>query len=334
MPYLGNEPATAFTSTTKDTFSGDASTTDFTLSRAATQNAIRVVVENVVQDPGVAYTCSGTTLSFTSAPPTGTNNIYVVHLGPPAATVAPPTTINNTTTFTGSVHVAEAGRASAAATPDAALHVEKATPQLRLQLNGNSGYNTIESVGSNELAFGRSGTEQWRITSSGHFKAATNGFGIDFSATEGSGASNSVLDDYERGTYVATLTDNGGSAATIGLYSNYNQLSYIKIGKQVTVYGQIRVYSISGSMSGDLLLNLPFACQTDSTEGHSLHFSAVRSFNGNQASGGLYLGATSVYNIGATVSIAWVRGSGQSNIVHTPIANEYLLFTHVYTTDD
>jgi hypothetical protein len=62
-----------------------------------------VVVENVVQNPTVAYTCTGTTLSFTSAPPTGTNNIYVVHLGPPAATIAPPTTINNNTTFTGGV---------------------------------------------------------------------------------------------------------------------------------------------------------------------------------------------------------------------------------------
>jgi len=66
-------------------------------------NAVRVVVDNVVQNPTVAYTCSGTTLSFTSAPPTGTNNIYVVHLGPPAATVAPPTTINNATTFTGGI---------------------------------------------------------------------------------------------------------------------------------------------------------------------------------------------------------------------------------------
>jgi len=103
MPYLGNEPAVAYTSTTKDSFSGDASTTDFTMSKSANVNAVRVVVENVVQDPTVAYTCSGTTLSFTSAPPTGTNNIYVVHLGPPAATVAPPTTINNNTTFTGGV---------------------------------------------------------------------------------------------------------------------------------------------------------------------------------------------------------------------------------------
>ena len=103
MPYLGNEPAVAYTSTTKDTFSGDGSTTDFTMSKSANVNAVRVVVENVVQNPTVAYTCSGTTLSFTSAPPTGTSNIYVVHLGPPAATIAPPTTINNATTFTGGV---------------------------------------------------------------------------------------------------------------------------------------------------------------------------------------------------------------------------------------
>ena len=81
MPYLGNEPATVFTSTTKDTFSGDGSTTDFTLSKAGNNNALRVVVENVVQDPGVAYSCNGTIMSFTSPPPTGTDNIYVVHLG-------------------------------------------------------------------------------------------------------------------------------------------------------------------------------------------------------------------------------------------------------------
>ena len=99
MPYLGNEPAVAYTSTTKDSFSGDGSTTAFTMSKSANVNAVRVVVENVIQDPTVAYTCSGTTLTFTSAPPSGTNNIYVVHLGPPAATVAPPTTINNSTTF-------------------------------------------------------------------------------------------------------------------------------------------------------------------------------------------------------------------------------------------
>ena len=51
--------------------------------------------------------------------------------------------------------------------PDAALHIEKTTPQIRLQLNGNSGYNTIESGGVNELIFGRSGSEQMRIDATG-----------------------------------------------------------------------------------------------------------------------------------------------------------------------
>ena len=87
MPYLGNPPAEAYTSTVKDSFSGDGSTTAFTLSQPSTTNDLRVVVENVIQDPTVAYSVSGTTLTFTSAPPTGTNNVYAVNLGPAVQTV-------------------------------------------------------------------------------------------------------------------------------------------------------------------------------------------------------------------------------------------------------
>tara|TARA_Y100000004_G_C8897050_1_gene404640 strand:+ start:261 stop:1229 length:969 start_codon:yes stop_codon:yes gene_type:complete len=42
-------------------------------------NDIDVFVENVRQEPSIAYTVSGTTLSFTGTPATGSNNIYVVH---------------------------------------------------------------------------------------------------------------------------------------------------------------------------------------------------------------------------------------------------------------
>ena len=38
-----------------------------------------MVVENVQQEPVTAYTVNGTTLTFTEAPPTGTNNIYVIY---------------------------------------------------------------------------------------------------------------------------------------------------------------------------------------------------------------------------------------------------------------
>ncbi len=41
-----------------------------------------VFVENIRQEPTTAYSVDGTTLTFTAAPVTGTNNIYVVNRGP------------------------------------------------------------------------------------------------------------------------------------------------------------------------------------------------------------------------------------------------------------
>lgn len=105
MPYIGNLPAEAYSSVVKDTFNGDGSTVAFTMSQPSTTNNVRVVVENVIQDPSVAYTCSGTTLTFTSAPPVGTANIYIMHLGPAVQTVTPPTEIGNATTFTSDLTV-------------------------------------------------------------------------------------------------------------------------------------------------------------------------------------------------------------------------------------
>ena len=91
MPYVGNEPTFNFASVTKDLFSGDGSTTAFTLSKAATTNGVAVFVENVRQEPTIAYAVSGTTLTFTAAPVTSSgNNIYVLHHNAPASTATHP----------------------------------------------------------------------------------------------------------------------------------------------------------------------------------------------------------------------------------------------------
>ena len=91
MPYVGNSPAANFASVTKDTFSGDGSTTAFTLSKAATTNGVAVFVENVRQEPTIAYAVSGTTLTFTAAPVSASgNNIYVLHHNTPASTATHP----------------------------------------------------------------------------------------------------------------------------------------------------------------------------------------------------------------------------------------------------
>lgn len=79
MSYIGN-PVTS-TNFPKDTFSGNGSTTAFTMSVApASVNAIIVIVSGVTQDTST-YSIVGTTLTFSAAPPTGTDNIAVRHLG-------------------------------------------------------------------------------------------------------------------------------------------------------------------------------------------------------------------------------------------------------------
>jgi len=79
MSYIGNPIVS--TDFPVDYFSGNGSTTAFTLSVApASVNSIEVLVSGVSQSPQT-YTVSGTTLTFSAAPPTGSSNIVVRHLG-------------------------------------------------------------------------------------------------------------------------------------------------------------------------------------------------------------------------------------------------------------
>lgn len=85
MSYIGNSPITAAFLT--DTFSGNGSTTAFTMSIApAGPTSCIVAISGVVQDPST-YSTSGTTLTFSAAPPPGTSNISVRYLGIPASGV-------------------------------------------------------------------------------------------------------------------------------------------------------------------------------------------------------------------------------------------------------
>ena len=86
--YLGRQllvATQALASPYIDEFNGDGSTTAFTLTQTPAANSAEnfmVFVGNVYQRYGssYAYTTSGVTLTFTSAPPSGTNNIQVIQL--------------------------------------------------------------------------------------------------------------------------------------------------------------------------------------------------------------------------------------------------------------
>lgn len=83
MSFIGNTPTQQAYTPAVDYFNGTGATTVFTLSRTVNSTAqVQVVIENVPQNPAYAYTVSGNTITFTSAPPSGTNNIYVEYISP------------------------------------------------------------------------------------------------------------------------------------------------------------------------------------------------------------------------------------------------------------
>jgi len=221
MPYVGNQPAANFASVTKDAFSGDGSETEFTLSKAATTNGVAVFVENVRQEPTIAYSVSGTTLTFTAAPVSASgNNIYVLHHNAPASTANHPagqdlTAVNGTMTGT-------------------------------LAVTGTSTLTGATTVG---------GTSNLTIAD-GDLVVGTSGHGIDFSATsDASGKSSELLDDYEEGTWTAGISTDSGS---VTLNSSQDLCSYTKIGNMVTAIGRIGVSSVSSPSGAANLTGLPF----------------------------------------------------------------------------
>ena len=93
MAYIGNIPAESFASFEKQVFTIVNSQTAYTLSHSVVnENDIRLVVNNVVQEPGSgkAYTASGTTLTLSAALTNGTDTMYCVFLGRALQTVNAP----------------------------------------------------------------------------------------------------------------------------------------------------------------------------------------------------------------------------------------------------
>ena len=128
MPYVGNIPAESYAAFNVQHFTTSA-TTSYTLDHAvANELDIRLVINNVIQQPGSgkAYTATGTTLTL-SAATSGTDTMYCVYTGkavqtvnPPAGSVGPSQIANNavdlTSKVTGTLPTANGGTGSTSAT--------------------------------------------------------------------------------------------------------------------------------------------------------------------------------------------------------------------------
>lgn len=102
MPYLGNILAKSFSAVSYQDLTG-GSGTGFTLDHAvANANEVEVFVNNVRQEPNVAYTVSGTTMTMTGSV-ASSDDFYVVFQSKAQQSVTLPANITSPTTFGGGV---------------------------------------------------------------------------------------------------------------------------------------------------------------------------------------------------------------------------------------
>lgn len=87
MAFIGNAPTSATFAI--DTFSGDNSTVNFTLREAPVATSSLMIFVGGIRQQIESYSLSGTTLTFSEAPPTGSSNIQVVFLGLGATSIVP-----------------------------------------------------------------------------------------------------------------------------------------------------------------------------------------------------------------------------------------------------
>jgi hypothetical protein len=178
MAYVGNpiDTQNTFQSLVGKRFNGDGSTTAFTLDVAPSSTLdIEVFVGNVRQDPNSAYTLSGTTLTFTGAPPSGTNNIYVVHQAKSVGTIDVPASGVQAGSLASSVLTGQTDIGGAIADADLFLVDDGAGGTLRKTAASRiktyvGGFDVSSITGATELAAQPAATDEIVLSDAGTLK--------------------------------------------------------------------------------------------------------------------------------------------------------------------
>lgn len=90
MAFIGNAQNQQGYSPAVDYFSGNGTTTAFSLTRpVATTAQIIASVGNVILNPGSGFSVSGNTITFVVAPAVGSNNVWVQYTSPITQVIAP-----------------------------------------------------------------------------------------------------------------------------------------------------------------------------------------------------------------------------------------------------
>jgi hypothetical protein len=151
--------------------------------------------------------------------------------------------------------------------------------------------------------------------------------GITFPATQSASTDVNTLDDYEEGTFFASLTC--GTSGTITVDASFKTLTYTKIGRAVTISGIFSTSAISSPTGTLRMAGLPFAQGT----GNQFRGGGGYILNGAAATATTY---SSWGGVSASTSInlntRFAAGSVTSNAADITAATDFFI-NFTYFTD-
>ena len=259
MPYIGNTNTTQAFTPAVDFFNGNGSTTAFTLSRPVASVAqVQAVIENVPQNPGDAFTVSGNTITFTSAPPSGTSNIYVYYTSPITQVIAPSQgTVGTAQLQDGAVITQDI--ADSAVTTAKIANSAVTTAKIA---DANVTIAKLSATGTPSSTTYLRGDNTWATVSSGGVTSAVAGNGIAVSGATGAvtfsiaGPSFNSVGSYANGIVTAASTTQPGGTVAAG--SSNGQFKVVNTSGTNQASGTWRL--MSNGITGCPCSNSTFFC--------------------------------------------------------------------------
>ena len=349
MAYLGASPPAVFSAPTKDVFSGDGSTAVFTLSKSAGSAAtIDVFVANVRQEPDVAYTTSDRTLTFTSAPASGSSNIYVINnstvIGNGLLPV-PGRDSDSVTNFTSSGTItAAAVTASGALTTTSTATIggdTKISGNLRsdssadgIQINstdGSANAGDLILLDGTDGSATNAGSSLLYEDETGDPTAYFEGNNVNFSAvptiTDGALKSAGRETIWVPANAMYGNTTNGAEAAQTEL-GNGPELKHIAFDKDSDEFAQFAISFPKSWNEGTVSFKAYFTGNSTNTGNVAFKLAGVGLADGEltNIAFGTAVQAEAKAHSGVAYNLNITRESGAITIAGTPVAEEYVFF--------
>ena len=305
-----------------DTFSGNASTVNFTLTRAPAGTAsIAVFISGVYQAP-TAYSLIGDVITFGSAPTSGTNNLVILHLGNGSTTQVPSDgSVTTQTIAAGAVTGNKLGLTAINANNivDGTITLAKISSGVLPSAIANSA--AIYANGAFAAANAASGTD---TTQNNSITVALNTANAAFAAANTANTPSHVANSaaiYANGAFTSSNTK-----ATI---ASPSFTGFVGMGGKI---GTVAL-DVNGAIHGNTIFR--------NTEGGS---AAVPSFQpGNDNDTGMFHGGSNIIgfstggierlqiNASGTVTLANGLSIGRTAVTGTPAATDGNVFSGTYT---